>query len=234
MALPSLSTPKYDFDLISTNQKIKYRPFLVKEEKILLIASESNDDNSIIDAIAQIVKSCTDNEIDLEKTAIFDVEHLFLNIRAKSVDEIATIRVKCPDDDETFVEVKVDLTEVKLKQSQDHDKKVQLTDNIGMVMRYPVMTDINLARGTSGTESTFDMIAATVDQIYDGDKVYERQDMSSEEIIEFLEQLSSKQFQSIQNFFDTMPKLSYTIKVQNPNTGVESEVTLEGFQSFFG
>jgi len=234
MALPSLSTPKYEFDLTSTNQKIKYRPFLVKEEKILLIASESNDENSIIDAIAEIVKSCTDNEIDLAKTAIFDIEHLFLNIRARSVDEISTIRVKCPDDDETYVEVKVDLTEIKMKQDPNHTKNIKLTDNIGMIMRYPVMSDINLSRKESGTESTFDMIAATVDQIYDGDKVYERQDMTKEEIVEFLEQLSSKQFQDIQKFFDTMPKLSHTLKVQNPNTGVESEITLEGFQSFFG
>lgn len=234
MALPSLSTPKYELDLISTNQKVKYRPFLVKEEKVLLIAAEAGDDKSMVRAITEIVKSCTDNEIDLERTAIFDIEYLFLNIRAKSVDEIANIRVKCPDDGETYADVQIDLTEVQIKQNSEHSNVIKLTDNIGLIMRYPVMSDVELVKGDADAETIFEMIAATVDQIYDGDKVYERQDMSRDEIMEFLDQLSSKQFQDIQKFFDTMPKLSHTVKVNNPKTGVESELTLEGLQSFFG
>jgi len=234
MGLPSLSTPKYELDLISTNQRVKYRPFLVKEEKVLLIAAEAGDDKSMVSAISDIVMSCTDNEIDLNKTAIFDIEYLFLNIRAKSVDEIANIRVKCPDDGETYADVQVDMTEVQLKQNPEHTNVIKLTDNIGLIMRYPVMSDVELVKGDANAETIFEMIAATVEQIYDGDKVYERQDMSRDEIMEFLDQLSSKQFQDIQKFFDTMPKLSHTVKVKNPKTGVESELTLEGLQSFFG
>lgn len=233
MALPSLSTPKYQLEL-SNGQQVNYRPFLVKEEKVLLVAAETGEDKEILNAIVDIIESCTDNAVDIKTTPVFDIEYLFLNIRAKSVGEVASLRIKAPDDGVTKVDVDVNINDVKVQQSEGHNRVINLTDQIGMVMRYPTIEDVGLLEGEMTADKIFDLIATCVDQIYDGDKIYEKQDMSKEEIHEFINSMNSKQFADLQSFFETMPKLRHTITVKNPKTGVETEMNLEGLQSFFG
>lgn len=233
MALPSLSTPKYELEL-TTGQKVNYRPFLVKEEKVLLVAAETGDDKDILNAIVDIIQSCTDNAVDIKTTPVFDIEYLFLNIRAKSVGEVANLRLICPDDGKTKVDVDVTISDVKVQGSAGHEKTIKLTDQIGMVMRYPTIEDVGLLEGEMTADKIFDLIATCVDQIYDGDKIYEKQDMSKDEIHEFINSMNSKQFAELQGFFETMPKLRHTVTVKNPKTGVETDMNLEGLQSFFG
>lgn len=233
MALPSLSTPKYELEL-TTGQKVNYRPFLVKEEKVLLVAAETGDDKDILNAIVDIIQSCTDNAVDIKTTPVFDIEYLFLNIRAKSVGEVASLRLICPDDGTTKVDVDVAISDVKVQGSAGHEKTIKLTDQIGMVMRYPTIEDVGLLEGEMTADKIFDLIATCVDQIYDGDKIYEKQDMSKDEIHEFINSMNSKQFAELQGFFETMPKLRHTVTVKNPKTGVETDMNLEGLQSFFG
>lgn len=233
MALPSLSTPKYELEL-TTGQKVNYRPFLVKEEKVLLVAAETGDDKDILNAIVDIIQSCTDNAVDIKTTPVFDIEYLFLNIRAKSVGEVANLRLVCPDDGKTKVDVDVTISDVKVQGSAGHEKTIKLTDQIGMVMRYPTIEDVGLLEGEMTADKIFDLIATCVDQIYDGDKIYEKQDMSKDEIHEFINSMNSKQFAELQGFFETMPKLRHTVTVKNPKTGVETDMNLEGLQSFFG
>ena len=236
MALPKVNTPTYELAVPSTDKKLKYRPFLVKEEKILMIAMEAKEQSGIINAVKEIVSSCTFEKFDMSKAPMFDVEYVFLNIRAKSVGEIATVNLRCPDDEETFVPTEIDLTKVEVEMDKEHNNKIELSDEMGMIMTYPTLDSFNEYEGTVVNASNMiDIIASCIEQIYDkkGEDVYEAKDSTKQEIVEFIEQMNSTQFAEVQKFFDTMPKLEHTITVKNPKTKVESEVVLNGLNDFF-
>jgi|TARA_B100001063_G_C16711370_1_gene528214 hypothetical protein len=236
MALPKINTPTYELVIPSTDEKIEYRPFLVKEEKILLIAMESGQQKDIITAIKQIVTACTFGKLKIGRMPMFDVEYLFLNIRAKSVGEVSTLNLIAPDDKETQVEVEVDLNEIQIQEEEGHTNKIELTDEMGIYMQYPTVdtfgdsgiTDINAS-------NMLDVITACIAQIYDkkGEEVFEAKDQTKKEMLDFVEQLNSKQFQDVQSFFDTAPKLKHEITIKNPKTKVESKVVLSGLSDFF-
>ena len=236
MALPKLTTPTYELEIPSTDEKIKYRPFLVKEEKILLIALESGKSEDIITAIKDIVTECTYGKIDLGKIPMFDVEYIFLNIRAKSVGEVSTLRLLCPDDKETYVNVDIDLSEIMVQVDKGHNPKIELTDEMGMIMTYPSIDSLSATGVTDITaDNMLDVIGACILQIYDkkGEEVFETKDQTKKEISEFVESLNTKQFADVQKFFDTMPKLKHTIEVENPKTKVKSKIVLQGLNDFF-
>ena len=237
MALPKLNTPTYELEVPSTDEKVKYRPFLVKEEKILMIAMESKDNAQIINAVKDIVKSCTFEKVDVSSMPMFDMEYIFLNIRAKSVGEISKIKVLCPDDKTTYANIELDLTEVEVQVGDDHTNKIELTDDTGMIMTYPTI-DSFLESGieTVNANNMLDIIGNCVLQIYEqkGEKVYQAKDQTKKELTEFIESMNSGQFRKLQSFFDTMPKLKHTIKVKNPKTKKNNDVTLTGLNDFFG
>ena len=236
MALPKLTTPTYELEVPSTDEKIKYRPFLVKEEKILLIAMESGEQESIVTAIKDIVTECTFGKIDLGGMPMFDVEYIFLQIRSKSVGEVSTLKLLCPDDKETYVNVDVDLSNIMVHVDKGHNPKIELTEEMGMIMTYPTIDSITGLDGADiNTSNMLDVISSCVLQIYDkkGEEVFDAKDQTKKELIEFIEQLNTKQFQAVQTFFDTMPKLKHTIEVENPKTKVKSEVVLQGLNDFF-
>jgi len=236
MALPTINTPTYELEIPSTDEKIKYRPFLVKEEKILLLAMESGKQTDVINAIKQIVTACTFGKLKIGTMPMFDVEYLFLNIRAKSVGEISELQLVAPDDKETTVNVSVDLNDIKVQVQDNHTNKVELTDEMGIYMTYPTVNGFANSGATEVTaENMLDVIVSCISQIYDkkGEEIFEAKDSTKKELIEFIEQLNSQQFKDIQNFFDTMPKLKHTIKIKNPKTNVESEVVLSGLSDFF-
>ena len=237
MALPKLNTPTYELEVPSTDQKIKYRPFLVKEEKILLMAMESKDNAQIIQAVKDIVKSCTFDKVDVSAMPMFDMEYIFLNIRAKSVGEISKLKILCPDDKKTYASVDLDLTKVEVQVGDDHTNKIELTDDMGLIMTYPTI-DSFLDSGieTITANNMLDIIGSCVLQIYEknGEKVYQGKDQTKKELTEFIEQMNSGQFRKVQSFFDTMPKLTHTVKVKNPKTKKTSEVKLTGLNDFFG
>jgi len=236
MALPKLTTPTYELEVPSTDEKLKYRPFLVREEKILLIALESGKSEDIITAIKDIVTECTYGKIDLGKMPMFDVEYIFLNIRAKSVGEVSTLKLLCPDDKETYVNVDIDLSEIMVQVDEGHNPKIELTDEMGMIMRYPSIDTLN-ATGISSINASnmLDVIGTCILQIYDkkGEEVFETKDQTKKEVSEFVESLNTKQFKEVQKFFDTMPKLKHTVELENPKTGVKSEIVLQGLNDFF-
>ena len=236
MALPQVNTPTYELEVPSTGDKLKYRPFLVKEEKILMIAMEENKQSGILEATKEIVKSCTFGKFDTLKSPIFDVEYIFLNIRAKSVGEVSTVRLRCLDDNETYVPTDIDLTKVEVEMNKDHTNKIELSEEMGMIMTYPTLDSFNEYEGTAVNASNMiDIIASCVTQIYDkgGEEIFEAKDSTKQELIDFIEQLNAKQFQDVQAFFDTMPKLTHTVKIKNPKTKKESEITLTGLNDFF-
>ena len=236
MALPQVNTPTYELAVPSTDKKLKYRPFLVKEEKILMIAMEAQEQIGIIDAVKQIVSSCTFGKFDISTAPIFDVEYIFLNIRAKSVGEVSTVNLRCPDDKETFVPTEIDLTKVEVEMKKEHSNKVELTEEMGMIMTYPTLDSfIDYGVTVVNASNMIDIIAACVTQIYDkkGEEVFEAKDSTKKELIDFIEQLNSKQFQDVQKFFDTMPRLTHTVKIENPKTKKESEIVLTGLNDFF-
>ena len=233
MNLPVLNTPTYEMEIPSTGEKIKYRPFLVKEQKLLMMAQESGDDESQLRTVGEIVKSCTFNKISHpEKLPTFDIEYMFLMTRAQSVGSKIPMTVTCPDDGETKVDYELNIDEIKVKKVDGHTNVIMLTDDIGITMKYPnldmVKSFTNIDENI--TNISFDMIRDCIQNIFDKDQVYE--DMSSKDLQNFIEQMNTDQFEKISQFFETMPKLTHTIKVTNPNTGVESEVVLEGLQSF--
>jgi hypothetical protein len=238
MALPKPPVPTYELELPSTGKTIKYRPFLVSEEKILLMAMESEDEKQITSAVKDIVKSCVlTRGIKIEDLASFDIEYLFLNIRGKSVGEEVKMKLTCEDDNETEVDYTLDLSTVKVQKDPKHTSKIMLDDSTGIVMRYPgidqfIQTQIMMK--SLNAEEVFDIIVDSVYQIFSGDDVYEAKTTSKKEIEEWLGGLTSKQFEKIKDFFSTMPKLSHTFKITNPNTEVESEYTIEGLVNFFG
>ena len=236
MALPKLDVPIYELTVPSTDEKIKYRPFLIKEEKILLIAMESGENEDIIQAVKSIVSECTFNTLKLGSMPMFDVEYIFLQIRAKSVGEVSKLKLLCRDDGKTYANVELDLNEVQVQVDDTHTNKIELTDEMGVIMNYPTIDSFSAAGIADITaENMLDVIAAGIAQIYDkkGEEVYDSKDSTKKELIEFIEQLNTKQFQDIQAFYDTMPKLKHTITVKNPKTKKDNIVVLSGLADFF-
>ena len=238
MPLPKISTPTYELELPSTGQTIKYRPFLVREEKLLVLAMESEDTKEITTAIKAVIKNCIETKgIKVETLPTFDIEFIFLNIRAKSVGEDIEVNIICPDDGETSVPVKINVDDIKVQKNEEHNKQIKVDDNIMMEMKYPSLEQFiknNFDLSNQGNvEQSFDLIASCIDKIYTEDEVWSASDVTKKELNEFLDQMNSIQFKQIEKFFETMPKLSHTITVKNPVTDVESEVVLEGLSSFF-
>ena len=237
MALPILDLPTYELEIPSTGKTIKYRPFLVKEEKVLLLALEANDDKAIQEAVKNLLKGCIISRVKLESLATFDLEYIFLKIRAASVGEIVEMEVTCLDDGETKVKYNLNLNEVQVIFPEGHSNKIMLTDSTGVILKYPgferfVQNSVTGAELT--TEDIFDIIAESIDQIFQGEEVFDESTTSRKEFREFVETMTSQQFEKIQEFFETAPKLSHKFKVRNPNTGIESSYTIEGLQNFFG
>ena len=237
MALPKLEVPIYELTVPSTDEKIKYRPFLIKEEKILLIAMESGANEDVIQAVKQIVSECTFNTLKLGNMPMFDVEYIFLQIRSKSVGEVSKLKILCRDDGETYANVEVDLTEIEVQVNDDHTNKIELTDEMGVIMRYPTIDSFSTAGISDITaDNMLDVIVACIDKIYDkkGEEVYDSKDSSKKELMDFVEQMNTQQFQDVQAFFDSMPKLRHEITVVNPKTKKENIVALSGLNDFFG
>jgi hypothetical protein len=238
MALPKPPVPTYELELPSTGKAIKYRPFLVKEEKLLLIATETGDDKAMRDAIVEILKACIlTRGVKVEDLPMFDLEYVFLRIRSKSVGEVVEMIFTAKDDNDTKLPYKLNLEEVEVLKPEGHNKKVMLTDTAGLIMKYPSMEQFitsQILQKEQTTEEVFDEIINCVEQIFDGDEVWEAKTTTKKDIKEYLEGLTSKQFEAIQKFFSTMPKVSHTFTLTNPNTGVDSEYTIEGLTNFFG
>ena len=236
MALPKLTTPTYELEIPSTDEKIKYRPFLVKEEKILMMAMESKKSSDIVQAVKDIVSECTFNKINMSDMPMFDIEYIFLQIRSKSVDEVSKLKLLCPDDGKTYAEIELNLNEVKVQVGDDHTNKIELNDGMGIIMKYPTIDsfresgiqDINAS-------NMLEVIGSCILQIYEkkGEKTYDPKDQTKKELTEFIEQLTTTQFKEVQKFFDTMPKLKHEIMVKNPKTKKESKITLTGLNDFF-
>ena len=239
MPLPKIATPSYELELPSSGKTIKYRPFLVKEEKVLVIAMESEDTKQITNAIKAVLKSCVQTKgIKIESLPTFDIEYLFLNIRGKSVGEELEVNIICPDDGETSVPVMIALEDIQVEKMDGHSPQIKLDSKLMMEMKYPSLDefiknnfDFN---DTNQMDQSFKLIASCIDKIYTEDDVWAAEDCTKKEMNDFLESMNSQQFKEIEAFFTTMPKLSHTIKVTNPETKVESDVVLEGLASFFG
>ena len=239
MPLPKIATPTYELELPSSGQTIQYRPFLVKEEKLLVLALEGEDVKEITTAIKNVIKSCIQTKgIKVDTLPTFDIEYLFLNIRGKSVGEDLEVKLLCPDDNETYVPVKVLIDDITVVKSDEHTKQIKLDSNLMMEMKYPSLAEFiknNFDFGQDASmDQSFDLIASCIDKIYNEEEVWAAADCTKKEITSFLDQMNSSQFKEIETFFETMPKLSHTVKVKNPKTKVESEVVLEGLSSFFG
>ena len=238
MPLPKINTPTYELTLPSTGKKIKYRPFLVREEKILIMALEGENNEEITNAIIQILSDCILTKgVNVSKLATFDIEYLFLNVRAKSVGETVEVNVTCPDDNKTSVQMEINIDSIKVQKTKGHKNIIKLDDQYSMKLKYPSMDEFIDSNFESNQESdvnkSLNMITSCIEMIYDEEESWNASDSTQQELEEFIEQLNSKQFKSIEKFFETMPKLSHKIKVTNPATGVESEVVLEGLASFF-
>ena len=231
MALPKLASAKYELTLPSNGEKVEFRPFLVKEEKLLLMAQSAGTEKDQIRAIKDIINNCTFGKVDANTLPFFDLEYIFLQLRGKSVGETTKVSVTCPDDKETKVEVEVNLANIKCVNNVEHNNKIELGDGIGIMMKYP-MIDI-MASQTNKPEAAFEIIKNCVDSIYDAENVTDRKDMDEKELNEFIESMTHEQFEKMNNFFTTMPRVKEEVKVKNPNTGVESTVVLEGMASFF-
>ena len=241
MPLPKINTPTYELTLPSNRKKVKYRPFLVREEKILVLALESEDQKQITDAIIQIIGDCLiTKNIDVTKLPTFDIEYLFLNVRSKSVGETVEVNVTCPDDGKTKVETSINIDDIKVVKDKNHKLIVQLDDKYSMKLKYPSLDqfiennfDFEMAAPNESVSAAMSMLSSCIDMIYDDEESWDASESTKEELDEFIDQLNTKQFQEVEEFFRTMPKLSHKLKVTNPQTGVESEVVLEGLASFF-
>ena len=241
MPLPKINTPTYELTLPSNKKKIRYRPFLVREEKILVLALESEDQKQITDAIIQIIGDCLiTKNVDVTKLPTFDIEYLFLNVRSKSVGESVEVNITCPDDGKTKVETSINIDDIKVVKSKDHKLIIQLDEKYSMKLKYPSLDqfiennfDFEMAEPNESVSAAMSMLSSCIDIIYDQEESWDASESTKEELDEFIDQLNTKQFQQVEEFFRTMPKLSHTIKVKNPQTGVESEVVLEGLASFF-
>ena len=239
MPLPKINTPTYELELPSTGKKIKYRPFLVREEKILLMALESEDMKQISSGIVQILNDCIlTRGVKVQTLATFDIEYLFLNVRAKSVGESVEVTVTCPDDEETTVDMEIDIDSIRVQKDKSHKSIVKLDNKYSMKLKYPsfdqfIDSNFEVGDDTSDIGKSLDMIISCIEMVYDDEESWSASDCTKKELRDFVDQLNSKQFKEIEKFFTTMPKLTHTISVKNPETGVESEVVLEGLASFF-
>ena len=233
MTLPVINTPTYELTIPSSKEKLTYRPFLVKEEKILLMAMEEEKDTQLNKALKQVVHNCTFEKIDVAKLPLFDLEYIFLRIRAKSVGEVAKIQVLCEDDGETYVPVEIDLESIEVEFQEDHSNTIELTDEISIQMGYPTFEFLNFKAEETEVNQLFDIIGSSIERVYEGETVYEKADFSKKDLKVFLESLTSEQFLRVQKFFETMPRLRHKIEVINPKTKKKNEITLEGLQAFF-
>lgn len=237
MPLPKISTPTYELVIPSSKKAIKYRPFLVREEKVLIIAQESQDSKQITDAVKTVITNCIITRgVKVDDLATFDIEYLFLNIRGKSVGETVDVLITCPDDEVTKVPVSINLEDIKVEVDKNHIRDIKLDETLILRMRYPSMKEFiktNFMGEDLSIDDTFNLICSCIDQVYNEEESWASSDCTKKELSEFIEQLSSKQFKEVEKFFQTMPKLSYKLKIKNPNTNVESEVVLEGLTSFF-
>jgi hypothetical protein len=234
MALPKLNTPTYELELPSTGEKIKYRPFLVKEQKLLLMAQEGANEQDIARAMGDLVSSCTFGKIDSQTAPLFDVEYLFLRIRGKSVGETVELNVTCPDDGKTTIKIKVNMEDTEVNMLDEHTNEIQLLENCKIIFRYPILSDMYDIKGGNDVESMFQLMNSCVNEIHYGDDVYRKADMTEKDIGEFIDQLTGEQFDKITSFFNSMPKVRHAIEVTNPITKKKSELVLEGMQSFLG
>ena len=236
MALPKLTTPTYELEIPSTDEKIKYRPFLVKEEKILMMALESKKSADIVQAVQDIVAECTFNKVNISSMPMFDVEYIFLQIRSKSVGEVSKLKILSPDDGKTYADVELNLNEVKVQVGDDHTNKIELGNDMGIIMKYPTIDSFSKTGIQDiNADNMLEVIGGCIMQIYEknGEKVYDPKDQTTKELTDFIEQLNTKQFRDVQKFFDTKPKLKHEIMVKNPKTKKESKVTLTGLNDFF-
>jgi len=239
MPLPKINTPTYELEIPSTGKKVRYRPFLVREEKILIMALESEDMKQITNAIVEILSECILTKgVKISELATFDIEYLFLNIRGKSVGEEIEVNVTCPDDGETQVEMKIDIDTIKVQRDDNHNNVIRLDDTLSMKMKYPsieqfVENNFEVQEDVSNVDQSLQMITSCIEMVYNADECWSASDCTKQEMEEFVEQMNTKQFKEIEKFFTSMPKLSHTINVKNPNTKKTSEVTLEGLASFF-
>ena len=239
MPLPTIATPTYELELPSTGKTVKYRPFLVKEEKLLVLALESEDNKQISTAIQAVLKSCIKSRgVKVEQLPTFDIEYLFLHIRGKSVGEEIEVNLICPDDNETSIPVTINIDDIAVQKPKDHNKQIKLDKNLMMELKYPSLEQFVKNNfdfeGGSQVDQSFEVIAGCIDKIYTEEEVWSTSDCTKKEVKNFLEQMSSKQFKEIEKFFETMPKLSHEVEITNPNTKVKSTVVLEGLSSFFG
>ena len=238
MPLPKITAPTYELVLPSSGRKCRYRPFLVKEEKLLIIAMESEDTKQITTAVQNVLKNCIlTRGIKVEKLATFDIEYLFLNIRGKSVGEDVEVMITCPDDGETQVPAVISLDDIKINETKGHTRDIKIDDTLSLRMKYPSMDEFvknnfDISEGMD-IEDTFELIASCIEQVYSEEESWNASDCTRKELVDFIDQLGTKQFKEVENFFATMPKLSHTLKVVNPKTKVENEILLEGLQSFF-
>ena len=233
MALPKLNTLTYELELPSTGEKLKYRPFLVKEQKALMIAQESEDTKALENTFAQILNNCVLDDIDPYVMPMFDIEYIFLRIRGKSVGEKVKLNVLCPDDEKTRVDVEIDLEKVDVQMDENHTNVVQITDDVSMIMKYPCLGNITGFTFNTGTENLFSLIKKCIHEIHDGDTVHNKVDMSEKELDEFIDSMSTENFENVANFFETLPKLVHVVEVKNPKTKKKNEIPIEGLQSFF-
>lgn len=239
MPLPKINTPTYELELPSTGKKIKYRPFLVREEKILIMALESEDTKQISDAIKTVLSDCVMSRgIKVNDLSTFDIEYLFLNVRAKSVGETVEVNVTCPDDGETQVATEIFIDEIKVKKDPEHSNIIKLDDNLSLQMKYPslnqfVESNFEVGENSSDVDKSLSVITSCINTVFNEEESWSASDCTKKELKDFVDQMNTKQFKEVEKFFETMPKLSHTIKVKNPNTEVESEVVLEGLASFF-
>ena len=238
MPLPKIATPTYELELPSTGESINYRPFLVKEEKLLVLALETEDTKQITTAIKNVLKNCVLTKgVRVDQLPTFDIEFLFLNIRGKSVGEEIEVNIICPDDEETQVPVTINLDDIGIQKNDTHSNQIKLDKDLMMELKYPSLEQFIKNNfdfdDANAMDQSFDLIAACIDKIYTADEVWAVADCTKKEVKEFLEQMNSSQFKEIEKFFETMPKLSHTVKVTNPKTKVKSDVVLEGLASFF-
>jgi nucleoid DNA-binding protein len=239
MPLPKISTPSYELSLPSSGQKVSYRPFLVREEKLLVLALESEDNKEITTAVKQVIKNCIESpkSIKVESLPTFDIEYLFLNIRGKSVGEVVEVNIICPDDNVTQVPIEIPINQIEVEKNEKHTTKIKVDDSITMEMKYPsldqfIKTNFDFSQDNN-VEQSFELIASCIDKIYTEEEVWDSADVTKKELVDFLDQMNSVQFKQIETFFETMPKLTHKVKITNPNTKVKSEVILEGLSAFF-
>ena len=237
MALPQVALPTYELEIPSSGKTIKYRPFVVKEEKVLLMALETQDNKAIESAVRELLKGCIQSRVKLEDLALFDLEYIFLNIRAVSVGEVVEMLLTCEDDGETQVRYNLNLTEIKVSKPEGHSNKIMLSDTMGVIMKYPSFEEfvkISIIGQSQTSDDIIKIMANCIDQIFDGDEVYDASTTSKKEFVEFIEGLTNKQFEDVQKFFEDAPVLKHEIKIKNPNTGVENNFVIQGLSNFFG